>query len=34
VGTAEGMRPLGRPTHKWDDIKIYLRNRMKENALD
>jgi hypothetical protein len=24
VGKPEGNRPLGRPRHRWEDIKIYL----------
>jgi hypothetical protein len=25
VGKPEGKRPLGRPRHRWEDIKMYLR---------
>jgi hypothetical protein len=28
VGKPEVKRPLGRPTHRWEDIKYILRNRM------
>jgi hypothetical protein len=25
VGKAEGKTPLGRPKHRWEDIKMYLK---------
>jgi hypothetical protein len=25
MGKPEGNRPLGRPRHRWDNIKMYLR---------
>jgi hypothetical protein len=30
VGNPEGMRPSGRLTHRWEDIKMYLREKGKK----
>ena len=30
VGKPEGKRPLGRPRHRWEDIKMDKVNRMED----
>ena len=32
VGKLEAKRPVGRPTHRWDDIKMDLKNRLEGAA--
>jgi len=34
VGKHEGKRPLGRPRHRWEDIKMNLQMWDKEHGLD
>jgi hypothetical protein len=34
VGNPEGKTPLGTHRHRWDDIKMYVKNRMTAFGLD